>query len=453
VAARTASHAQRREAGPARPSPAGVRRASRARRVGAAATGAAATAAAPSREGEGGGGGHVERPKRARSDAVASEDELPQPLRAARDAVEVVPAPMRVALVALAALSIVLGIGYLRTLLRSRRLARQRGELLADVGALEAALLPAVPERLPALRASVAYRPADGPAAGGDFYDVFPLADERTAIVIGDVSGHGRAVLGRAAVARHTLRANLEAGLEPPEALQIADSVLVGNLGGNFVTALIALHDARAGTLAYAAAGHPAPIVLANGAFEPLRVGHAPPLGVGPGAGRRQTIVPFPRGAVACLYTDGLTEAGARQRRLGSARLERMLSDLGPDATAEQLIERVAAFAGTITDDAAACVIRAEASPPSLPTHTEQIELTRAELGGPHARRFLEACRLTLPQIAATERSARAVARRSGRAIVRIRMRNRPLAEVSPPTRPPDDETPAPPDDRVRVES
>jgi serine phosphatase RsbU (regulator of sigma subunit) len=357
--------------------------------------------------------------------------------------VKVVPGPLRVALAALAALSIGLGVGYLLTLLRSRRLARQRRELLADVGALEAALLPAVAEPLPSLRASVAYRPADGPAAGGDFYDIVALADGRTAFVVGDVSGHGRAALGHAALSRYTLRTYLEAGLEPPEALETAGAVLAGKLGDDFVTALIAVHHARAGTLSYVSAGHPAPIVLANGGFEPVLAVTRPPLGLGAGTGRRQTIVPFPRGAVACLYTDGLSEAGTGQGRLGSARLERLLRELGPEPSAERLIDRVAACAGTIADDAAACVICAEASPGLLPPHTEQIELTRAELRGPLTRRFLEACGLTPPEIGAAEREARAVARRTGRATLRVRMGNRPGAEVRPPASPGDDETPA----------
>jgi serine phosphatase RsbU (regulator of sigma subunit) len=118
---------------------------------------------------------------------------------------------------------------------------------------------------VPSLRASVAYRPADGPAAGGDFYDIVALADGRTAFFVGDVSGHGRAALGHAALSRYTLRAYLEAGLEPPEALETAGAVLADKLEDDFVTALIAAHDARAGRLSYATAGHPAPIVLANG--------------------------------------------------------------------------------------------------------------------------------------------------------------------------------------------
>jgi Stage II sporulation protein E (SpoIIE) len=457
---RKASAPRRGVAGRRGSPPTEVRRRNRIRRLvgaGASAVGTAPAARRPSSKGrhlrseerE----GRTGRRERAEPEPIPFEDPLPQPLRTAREIVKVVPGPLRVALAALAALSIVLGVACLLTFVRNRKLTRHRRKLLADVGALQAAMVPAVTEPLPALSASVAYRPADGPAAGGDFYDIVTLPDDLTAFVIGDVSGHGRAALGPAALTRYTLRAYLEAGLEPPEALRLADGVLAGKRGGDYVTALIALHDPRAGTFRYAAAGHPAPIVLANGGFEPVLVGNTPPLGLGPGTWRRQTTVPFPRGAVACLYTDGLAEARTAEGRLGTARLEQLLRELGPEPTAEQLIDRVATCAGTIADDAAAWVIRAEESPGLLPPQTEEIELTHPELRGARPRQFLEACGLTRPQMAAAEREARAVAERTGRAILRIHIGSRPRVEVRPPALPVDDPTAALRRDRLKIGS
>ena len=80
--------------------------------------------------------------------------------------------------------------------------------------------------KLDGLAVSAAYRPADGPAAGGDFYDVFPLDGDRIGVLLGDVSGHGRDSLAQAALARYTLRTLLAAGHAPGDALARADRML-----------------------------------------------------------------------------------------------------------------------------------------------------------------------------------------------------------------------------------
>ena len=357
-------------------------------------------------------------------------DQLPEPLRVVRDVVEVIPTPLRFLLVGLAALSVILAVAWALTFIRNRRLARHRSELLGEVGLLQAALLPDLPGGLSSCRASVAYRPADGLGAGGDFYDVISLAGGQTAVLIGDVSGHGRSALARTALARYTLRAYAEAGLEPREALQIAGSVLAGKLQGDFVTALVAVHDAAAGTLTYATAGHPPPIVVSPEPFDPIIVGTPPPLGVGATTGQRQTTVPFPRGSVACFYTDGLSEAITRDGRLGTPRLERIVHDLGPEVTAKQVIDCVAESARVIADDAAACVIAAEDGSAIVRSRVERLEVTRAELRGPMPREFLAECGVSVHHVRAAEAEARHIARQTGGAVLEVRMGDRAEVDV-----------------------
>jgi serine phosphatase RsbU (regulator of sigma subunit) len=369
-------------------------------------------------------------------------EQLPQPFRVVRDIVHVVPTPLRILVAGLVALAILLAGAAGLTLLRNRRLARQQRELLGRVGLLQAALLPEVPALVGALGASVAYRPADGPAAGGDFYDVLSLAGGQTAVIIGDVSGHGRDALARTALARYTLRAYVEAGMEPGEALQIAGSVLAGKLDGDFITALIAVHDAGAATLTYASAGHPPPIVVSSAPFKPVLTASAPPVGIGATTGQRQTTLPFPRGSVACLYTDGLSEARMASGRLvGAAGLERIVRTLGPDATAQQVIDGVTATSRRIADDAAAVVISAEEGSAIVRSRVERIELSRAELRGPLMRRFLDACGVSPHAVRGAERTAHEIAQEAGGAVVEVRMGDtRSDVDVRPPALPQRDE-------------
>jgi serine phosphatase RsbU (regulator of sigma subunit) len=346
--------------------------------------------------------------------------------------VSFVPTWMKIALVTLAALVLLLGLGYLLSALRNRRLTRQRGELLQEVGLLQTALLPPVPERVGALRTSVAYRPADGPGAGGDFYDVLPLAGGRVGFILGDVSGHGRGALARTAFMRYTLRAYLEAGLEPRVALQVAGRVIDDNLGGDFATVLLAVHDPDTGSLTYATAGHPSPIVVGPQAHEPVTAGSSPPIGVGVRTGLRQTTVPLVPGSVASLFTDGLMEARVDGGMLGRESLEELLSELGPEATAAGLIESVRSKARVLSDDIAAVVIQPTGGATAGLFRTEQLELTARELSGPLAARFLEACGVEAPDIETTLNDARSLAERFGGVILHVVFGNRLRVEVLP---------------------
>jgi hypothetical protein len=373
---------------------------------------------------------------RDRRERPSSEEQSePEPnivTRTVRDFVEVVPDSLKAALAALAALSVLLGTGYLLAALRARRLARQRRELLQEVGLLQTALLPPVPEKMGSLLTSVAYRPADGPGAGGDFYDVLPLAGDRVGFILGDVSGHGRGALARTAFMRYTLRAYLEAGLEPRVALQVAGRVIDENLGGDFATVLLAVHDPETGSLTYATAGHPAPIVVGPQPHDPVTAGSSPPIGVGVRTGLRQTTVPLVPGSVAALFTDGLLEARTEDGILGRERLAELLAEIGDDASARGLIERVAAEANVFSDDMAAVVVKPTAGVTAGLFRTEQLELSARELDGPIARRFLEACGLPEDEVDDAERDARLLADRFGGVVLHVVFGNRLSVEVLP---------------------
>ncbi|MEA2440913.1 MAG: hypothetical protein QOH76_2337 [Thermoleophilaceae bacterium] len=286
---------------------------------------------------------------------------------------------------------------------RARRLERQREELLGDVGLLQRALLPDVPDDLKGIDVSVAYRPAEGPAAGGDFYDVFELDDHRTAIIVGDVCGHGRQALAVTALMRYTLRAYLGAGFEPRIALQVAGRTIEGDPDGELTTVVLAVYDAAAGTLTYACAGHEPPIVLGPAAHEPVTVSSAPPLGGFMATGHRQTTVPLPPGAAACFFTDGLVEARLGEKMMGRTRLTELVTELAPGEGAQLLLERLAAAADRAPDDMAACLVRARADAVDAGlVRVEELETDAEELkDGERVMQFLVAC--GIPEASAQE--------------------------------------------------
>jgi hypothetical protein len=305
--------------------------------------------------------------------------------------------------------------------LQALRLERQRAELLEDVGLLQAALLPVVPARLGPVGTSVAYRPAEGPAAGGDFYDVFALEDGQLAVIVGDVSGHGRRALPHTALVRFTLRAYLEAGLSPRVAVQTAGTVLERQLGGSFATVVAATYEPRARTLTYACAGHPPPLVLGSRSLKPVTVCAAPPIGAGMRTGTRQTVVSVPGGARICFHTDGLAEARVGGELFGVERLARVLEELDEHATAATLLDRVAAETDTRADDMAACLLRVAggSTPPTLVG--EELELDREEATSERVERFLLACGVEAEEVAELMCSAHVAAGRARTVLVDLR--------------------------------
>jgi hypothetical protein len=397
----------------------------------------APAAAAPAFEdvgkAEGGGDGSANpRDRRARPDEAKATKNGPPIIRAVPQFVKDVPAALKFALAVTGVLSVLLGFGALMTMLRNRSLDRQRRDLLQEVGLLQSALLPPVPDRVGGLRTSVAYRPADGPGAGGDFYDVLPLPGGRVGFILGDVSGHGRGALARTAFMRYTLRAYLEAGLEPRVALQVAGRVIDENLGGDFATVLLAVHDPETGSLTYATAGHPAPLVIGPQPHDPVTVGSSPPIGVGVRTGLRQTTVPLVSGSVAAMFTDGLLEARTEGGLLGRQRLAELLEELGDDATARGLVQSVNRVARVMSDDIAAVVIQPTNAATAGLFRTEQLELTSRELESDVAARFLEACGVAPSDIDAAVYDARMISDRFGGAILHVVFGNRLRVEVLP---------------------
>jgi serine phosphatase RsbU (regulator of sigma subunit) len=377
------------------------------------------------------------QPAAARPRRESGGDEAEGPIaRTVERIVEVVPGAVWAALGALALLALALaarsGIDRRRTL----ALQRERERLLRDMGLLERVLLPQVPERLGDLAASVAYQPAAGPAAGGDFYDVFELPGGRVALVVGDVSGHGREALERTSSLRPTLRGHLEAGLSPRAAIASAGRVAGVDENGGFTTAIAAVHDPGSGTLTYAAAGHPPPILVGPGAHEPLTAASAPPLGVGLRTGLRQTTVPLPREAAACFFTDGLLEARVGHALVGREWLAGVIAEFGPFDAAAALLERVIEHADDAPDDMTACLVRAVAGPQAGGPRVEELDVVPDDLDTAAPGRFLEACGLPPEAAAAALAEVRDVAERAGGALLTVTIDGeRATAQVTAPAR------------------
>jgi serine phosphatase RsbU (regulator of sigma subunit) len=350
----------------------------------------------------------------------ATQAILPPVVRTITRIVSVVPLPLRILIGALVALAIGLAVRSRVAARRNRRLEQQRSALLEDVGLLQAALLPGTPQRLGTVGTSTAYRPAGGPAAGGDFYDLFALEDGRLAAIVGDVSGHGRQALPHTALTRFTLRAYLEAGFSPRDALATAGTALERQLGDSFATVAIATYQPRDRTLTYACAGHPHPIVLGSQPLATVSAASAPPIGAGMRTGTRQTVIGLPGGARVCLHTDGVTDARIGSELYGVDRLTRELANLGPQAGAPELLDRVAAHTDAQPDDMAACLLEVPGGERAPRVLREELQLDAEQARGARAGQFLLACGVPQERVAGILDAAREEALRTGGALLEV---------------------------------
>jgi serine phosphatase RsbU (regulator of sigma subunit) len=278
---------------------------------------------------------------------------------------------------------------------RAHRLERRQSGLLKDIETMQAALAPEVPPEIDGLGLSVAYRPADGPAAGGDFYDVFALEPGLVAVILGDVAGHGHDALKHAALARYTLRAFMKETKEPRRALRLAGHALSEPGSEQLVTVAIAMFDARRGTLTYALAGHPPPILLGVERPDAPSSCSSPPLGLDMPTGRRQRTISLTAGQRACFFSDGLIEArrsaagDGHPDLLGRDRVVELFAALPVEAGAEELLQAIREEAAATPDDMAACILTPGPPTGQAPIDREELEVDLAAIDGGHVRDYL----------------------------------------------------------------
>ncbi|MFF2411718.1 SpoIIE family protein phosphatase [Streptomyces sp. NPDC058092] len=195
---------------------------------------------------------------------------------------------------------------------------------------------PAPPELL---EVATRYEPAGtSTEVGGDWFDVIPLAGDRTALVVGDVMGSGidaAAAMGRLRTATATL-AGLD--LPPAEVLQHLDRITAG-LEPYIATCVYAEYDPHSDRCHIAAAGHLPPALTRTGQRpELLDLPTGAPLGVG-GVPFEAATIPLRPGDQLVLYTDGLVE---RRRVAIDERLNVLLDVLdGPDRSLDETCDRL----------------------------------------------------------------------------------------------------------------
>jgi anti-anti-sigma factor len=168
-------------------------------------------------------------------------------------------------------------------------------------------LLPPSLPLLPDLTLSGSYHRASSVrAAGGDWYDAVALGNGRIALVVGDAVGHGVPAAAAMSRLRGAMRASALSDPSPGAVLVALDAFAAQMEDVEGASVCYAVLDAATGRLSYAAAGHPAPLVVgADGTARALPVVPRPPLGSVPGSVTEVLEHRLEQGATLVLVSDG----------------------------------------------------------------------------------------------------------------------------------------------------
>ena len=162
---------------------------------------------------------------------------------------------------------------------------------------------------------------------GGDFFQIIPLADESTLVVLGDVSGKGLKAAMNVALIVGTLRTLAEFDSSPAAMLNGLNRRLVGRLQGGFATT-VAFRLLPSGDCTLANAGHLPPFLNSG----ELTLAPSLPLGIDADTEYEDTQIALHDEDRITLYTDGVLEATNKDGELyGFERVTALLAGR-PDA-------------------------------------------------------------------------------------------------------------------------
>lgn len=144
----------------------------------------------------------------------------------------------------------------------------------------------------------------------GDYFDFFNVDSNRTAIIIGDVSGHGLS----AAMILSAINSITYAMIREKKSLEMTFEEINFFLNNSFkgielMALFVGIYDKTKNELAYINAGHPSPILLKRDKKDlQLIEGRSKVLGADPNANYSSSICTFNKNDELILYTDGAVE-------------------------------------------------------------------------------------------------------------------------------------------------
>jgi sigma-B regulation protein RsbU (phosphoserine phosphatase) len=204
--------------------------------------------------------------------------------------------------------------------IENARLYEQEREKIAlekDILAAREVQLILLPKEIPKVTGyDIAGESITAKMVGGDYFDFIPLARDRLAICVGDVSGKG--------LPASLLMANLQATLRGQTIIDAPPNIYVRRSNRlmwqttsaeKFATLFFGILDLNGHTLHYVNAGQNYPILISSDCSQtPLTTGGIP-LGMLEDCEYEEEVVAFTPESILVMYSDGVSEAFNKEKQ------------------------------------------------------------------------------------------------------------------------------------------
>jgi len=205
---------------------------------------------------------------------------------------------------------------------------------------------------------------------GGDYYDIFKLNEDKTIIIIGDVSGKGTSAAFHMSQLKGIFHSLVQLQLTPKDFLIYANNALAKGLDKNsFITAAYYIIDRKTGTIEFSRAGH-CPTLYYDESKNIANYFYG--IGLGLGIIRNNEFyryvnidkIKYNPKDILVLFTDGITEArNNNQEEFGYDRLKNLIIEnaaLTPVEIKDAIVQAMYSFCGTNApeDDSTLIIIK-----------------------------------------------------------------------------------------------
>ena len=186
---------------------------------------------------------------------------------------------------------------------------------------------------------------------GGDYFDVIPMDEQKTALVIADVSGKGAGAALLMSNLQASLRMAISVALPLKEIVYKINNIIFENsLPSQFITFFMAVWDQQSKSLFYINAGHNPPFIIRTN----NRIKKLSPTGIALGIKANQAYkcqnIKLATNEILVIYTDGIEEFFNYQ--LEAFGVERMIKTFKenkrshPKEIIQKLFKKLKEFAG-----------------------------------------------------------------------------------------------------------